>query len=647
MYLKNISINNYGPIDAIKYTFKFDKNGSPSPLILIGKKGCRKTLFLSSIVDMMIEAKKKLYPAGILEVSGKQYYKIGYQSYVKSGTNTALTKIEYGITAAQNIVYLDVLSRNPEEAISQNKTIEQEAAFDQKFRESGFYKKISFNNISTQDFERSIRLFFPFDRYYKPMWYNSAKYNKVPISSENYLGFSTTNMIKIDILDNIKPWLRDVYLQSHSIMVTVPNSEDIPVVLRGKSLYLPQDSKLQRQLNSIISIIKNNNYKISHPTRNSKSIGFEGNGMYCVDISQLSAGEAYLFAFAAAIIREWDFFYGNNEMELSEITGCVIMDEADSNLHIDFAYRALPKLMKLFPKIQFVLSTHSPFLLSGLKKEYGENIDFLSLPDGTLIHDLNSFSEITKAYEVFNLETDNLLHQFASLNAEYQRIKSMNNKVIIYTEGKTDIKYLRLAFEKLSGYEDIVQRIEYYDNEYAQKTGDGELEKIFDYLQKGDDSNIKICMFDRDNKTYILSEPFLRGNNRVYKFNLRTPKHRTETDLISVEHCFTDKELKTTDANGRRIFLAGEFNQGARITADQQYVCHHRIGSNPLEILDGSNDKKVYKISSSDELNCALTKNDFLQHIINNDPGFDKFSFEGFRPTLDVIKAIIKDAEMH
>src|SRR5699024_8529665 len=97
-----------------------------------------------------------------------------------------------------------------------------------------------------------------------------------------------------------------------------------------------------------------------------------------------------------------------------------------------------------------------------------------------LIHDLNSFSEITKAYEVFNLETDNLLHQFASSNAEYQRIKSMNNKVIIYTEGKTDIKYLRLAFEKLSGYEDIVQRIEYYDNEYAQKTGDGELEKIFD-----------------------------------------------------------------------------------------------------------------------------------------------------------------------
>ena len=107
----------------------------------------------------------------------------------------------------------------------------------------------------------------------------------------------------------------------------------------------------------------------------------------------------------------------------------------------------------------------------------------------------------------------------------------------------------------------------------------------------------------------------------------------------------TDEELKTVDANGRRLFLAGEFSKSTRITVDQQYVCHHRIGSNPLEILDGSNDKKVYKISGNDESNYALTKDDFIQHVINNDPGFDSFSFEGFRPTLDTIKAIIQDAE--
>ena len=208
-----------------------------------------------------------------------------------------------------------------------------------------------------------------------------------------------------------------------------------------------------------------------------------------------------------------------------------------------------------------------------------------------------------------------------------------------------DVKYLKLALQKLQGYKDISSRIEFYDIEHAKNTGDGELAKIFDYLQKGNDTNIKICMFDRDNPTYIFSDTFLRGNNQVYKFNLCTPQHRSKTDLISVEHCLTDSELKTVDANGRRIFLAGEFSKITRITADEQYVCHHKIGSNPLEILDGSNDKKVYKISANDESNYALTKDDFVQHIIDNDPGFDKFSFDGFRPTLDTIKAIIQDAE--
>ena len=62
-------------------------------------------------------------------------------------------------------------------------------------------------------------------------------------------------------------------------------------------------------------------------------------------------------------------------------------------------------------------------------------------------------------------------------------------------------------------------------------------------------------------------------------------------------------------------------------------------------IIDGSNDKKVYSTDGHDETNYALTKDDFVQHIIDNDPGFDMFSFEGFRPTLEIIKSIVEDAD--
>ena len=645
MVLRNISIKNYGPIDDLSYTFRFDETGKPIPLVLIGKNGCGKTLLFSAIIDMMVEAKRKLYPNGILEVVGTNYYKIGNHSYIKVGTNTSSVKIEYG-THLKCIKYVDVMSRNPAESISNREIEDSQIINNKKFKESGFYKNTDLQNFALPEFESSIKLFFPFDRYYKPMWYNPDNYNKTNISAPNNVGYSTTNIIKNDILENIKDWLRTVYLQSQILNLQIPDDEKFPAAVRGRVVPVRQDTKLQGHLKAILSIIKGDGqYDVANPARNHKMLGLNGPSIHRTDISQLSAGETNLYAIAASIIKEWDIFHGNDNIELSEITGCVLIDDADVNLHIDFAYRALPKLMKLFPKIQFILSTHSPFLLAGLKKEYGENIDFLSLPDGTLIHDLNSFSEIIMAYEVFSSETESLIQQVESLRAEYQRIKSLNNKVIIFTEGKTDVKYLKLALQKLQGYKDISSRIEFYDIEHAKNTGDGELAKIFDYLQKGNDTNIKICMFDRDNPTYIFSDTFLRGNNQVYKFNLCTPQHRSKTDLISVEHCLTDSELKTVDANGRRIFLAGEFSKITRITADEQYVCHHKIGSNPLEILDGSNDKKVYKISANDESNYALTKDDFVQHIIDNDPGFVKFSFDGFRPTLDTIKAIIQDAE--
>ena len=645
MYLKKISVKNHGPIESLSYSFRFVENGNTVPLIIIGENGCGKTLLFSSIVDMLVESKRKLYPGGILEVSSSNYYKVGSHSYIKNGANTSIVKIEYG-NSTKPIKYTDIMSHNPGQAISNQEINDSKITNNQKYKDSGYYKDVETQNVTIKDFENAIRLFFPFDRFYKPMWYNSENYNRVIVTAANSIGHSTTNLIKTDILENIKEWFRTIFLQSHLRDIVLPNQESIPAELRGRSVTIQQDTQLQVHLKRILAIIKGDGgYSVTTPNRNHSYIGLQGPTLHCADISQLSAGELSLYAIALSIVKEWDMFHGDDSLKLSDITGCVLIDEADANLHIDFAYRALPALMKLFPKVQFVLSTHSPFLLAGLKKEYGNNIDILSLPDGNLIQDLTSFSEITTAYNVFSAETDDILQQLHALKKENERIKTLNNKIIIYTEGKTDVKYLKLAFEKLEGYEEIKSRVEYYDIEHAKNSGDGELAKIFDYLQKGNDSNIKICMFDRDNPTYILSDTLLRGNNQVYKFNLCTPQHRSKTDLISVEHCLTDLELKTVDANGRRIFLAGEFSKSTGITADQQYVCHHKIGSNPLEILDGSNDKKVYKISANDESNYALTKDDFVQHIIDNDPGFDKFSFDGFRPTLDTIKAIIQDAE--
>lgn len=644
MYLKSISMKAYGPVSNLSYIFRKNEKGNPVPLVIIGKNGCGKTLMFANIVDMLVETKRKLYPSGILEVSDDNYYKIGSKSYINSAANTSVVEIEFGADE-KNALYRDIMTRDYQKAVDNKEVTNPAVTQSQKFKDEGFFKEVTIKGFTSKNFDTGIKLFFPFDRFYKPMWYNAGNYNRLLTDGDSNVGYSRTNLIKTDILANITDWLRNVYLSSRLINVTFPNDGNFPPEVKGRTLAVPQDTKLQQHLKTLLSVIKGDgNYTTRSVNRNQKHIGFNGPSIQCNDISQLSAGELTLYALALSIVKEWDIFHSNDNLNLEDITGCVLIDEADANLHIDFAYRALPALMKMFPKVQFVLSTHSPFLLAGLKKEYGDDIDILALPDGSLIQDLNSFSEITTAYDVFNAETNNILHQLEALKKENERVKSINNKIIIYTEGKTDVKYLKLAFEKLEGYEAISSRVEYYDIEHAKNTGDGELSKIFDYLQKGNDSNIKLCMFDRDKTDFIFPKPYIRGENRVYKFNLLSPSHRSETDLISVEHCLTDDALKTIDANGRRIFMSGEFGITG-LTGDNQYVCHHKMGTNPLEILDGSNTKKVYKTDSQDTTNYALTKDDFVEHIINNDPGFEAFSFEGFRPTLDLIKKIVLDAE--
>lgn len=69
MYIKQIKFENYGPISNLEITPKFDENGNPKPIVLIGKNGSGKTLLLGNILDGLIELKRQKY--SLLQEVGK------------------------------------------------------------------------------------------------------------------------------------------------------------------------------------------------------------------------------------------------------------------------------------------------------------------------------------------------------------------------------------------------------------------------------------------------------------------------------------------------------------------------------------------------------------------------------------------------
>lgn len=334
-------------------------------------------------------------------------------------------------------------------------------------------------------------------------------------------------------------------------------------------------------------------------------------------------------------------------------------EEPENGVEFFACSKLAEELYSYSSDVQIILTTHSPAIYSknssanvkcyytykgerGASK-YEEDYSFVELNENIGLMPL-----IAPYIEDFQKTIDERAQKIAVLSGEVKRLKTATHKIVIYTEGKTDVKYLKLAFARLIEYKDIAERVEYYDIEHAKDTGDGELKKMFDYLQKGSDTNIKIFMFDRDVQDKIISDEFQAAANRVYRFNIPVPPHRNINDKIAIEHYLTDDDLSTIDQNGKKIFLAKEFDSKG-ITTDGKYMHQHAKAHDdrrfdPLEIINGSEDKRVYSVVPGDDKNYAMSKDDLVTHIEKGDAGFD-FNLDAFKLILEVIQKIVDHAE--
>ncbi len=84
------------------------------------------------------------------------------------------------------------------------------------------------------------------------------------------------------------------------------------------------------------------------------------------ELNQLSDGYQATITWILDLISWW-FLKENADRtsELESITGIVIIDEIEQHLHPRWQHRILPLLRERFPKVQFIVATHSPLVASG------------------------------------------------------------------------------------------------------------------------------------------------------------------------------------------------------------------------------------------------------------------------------------------
>jgi predicted ATP-binding protein involved in virulence len=82
---------------------------------------------------------------------------------------------------------------------------------------------------------------------------------------------------------------------------------------------------------------------------------------------------------------------------------------------VSFQKDVLPAILRRFPKVQFLFSTHSPFLLLGMANT--GNIDVYALPTGNRIV-LEDFSEFQAGYDVFVQMNEQYRSRYQQLQEE-------------------------------------------------------------------------------------------------------------------------------------------------------------------------------------------------------------------------------------
>jgi|GEM_PF-724216 len=638
LYLENIKIENYGILKSIKFSLPFNENGTPKPLVFVGRNGSGKTLLLSNIVHSLIEFKRTNFNV-IPEVDENKLYRMSSKSYIRAGETYSY--INYRFSDSKS--YTELMVTKYDDFVNQFNSEEHENVDiqNQALKDTGF-----FNNKIQPDksvFDTDIFIYFPVDRYYKPAWLNSSNNKLEFIVNNSVLGTNYENIIKNNVLQNIENWILDIIIDMFLYEQQIIPGPTPYITFEGKN------HEIHKRLNEILTrmfSLKNSNIisaRIGIDAKENRKISIMAKFVdgiettYVPSFSHLSSGEIMVFSIFVMILREYDRVRKNEIKNIEEVKGIIIIDEADLHLHSDFAKVILPELIKMFSGIQFIITSHSPFFLLGMKDTFNDNCEFISLPEGNIMNTIQNFEEIRKFYELAELgyiEAKNRLDVYT------EKLKDIQKPLVI-TEGKTDWKHLKNALLKFQA-QNIYVDLDLKFDEYEDELGDSKLDNLLKNLARKTNPNKIIGIFDNDEdmgKKYDTPEPVFLGNN---VFGWCIPNVRDLPYGISVEFLYEETDIKTIDAEGRRIFLSSEFSElSFRLIEDNSIIttnkkvkeCHRK---HTVKIIDSD-------VFDKDDKSIALSKSDFATNVLNQTEPFNSIKIEGFRGVFERISHIINN----
>jgi predicted ATP-binding protein involved in virulence len=185
---------------------------------------------------------------------------------------------------------------------------------------------------------------------------------------------------------------------------------------------------IERQIgkNKVLDAVRDAIYKIlsdDHNQFDKLSINWLNNpngemiihkGETPLNINQLSSGEKTLLALVADLARRLAIANPHRENPLIG-NGVVLIDEIDLHLHPRWQRAVVPQLQKTFPNCQFIVTTHSPLVLSNVSHK---NVIILE-----------DFQPVKITPHTFGRDNNSILYELMGVKQRIDKIQQQFDKV--------------------------------------------------------------------------------------------------------------------------------------------------------------------------------------------------------------------------